>query len=153
MRNNFLILLFLCSVFFASAQKKEQQTWFFTRESENYFTDAEVDSLLRRTTETLFKEKMVPEVLFEKHYPVVKSLLVGAVKNNIVVSFKTIESKLKKNSIAEKGSQQFADNKKLYTEAVVKEVRNSFYTNKYLLPYISFPAPAVYRLFQLLLYC
>jgi hypothetical protein len=140
MRKNFLILLFLCSVFFVSAQKKQQQTWFFTQASEKYFTDAEVDSLLRSTTETLFKENMVPAVLFDKHYPVVKSLLMATVKNNIVVSFKTIENTLKKNIIAENGSQQFADNKKLYTEAFVKQVRNSFYTNKLLLPYISFNA-------------
>ncbi|HWR32189.1 MAG TPA: DUF2207 domain-containing protein, partial [Chitinophagaceae bacterium] len=138
MRNNFLILVFLSSVFFASAQKTEPQTWFFTQPSEKYFTDAEIDSLLHSTTETLFKENMVPEVLFDKNYPVVKSLLMVTAKNNIVVSFKAIENKLKKNIVAENGSQQYADNKKLYTEALLKQVRNAFYTNKFLLPYISF---------------
>ena len=138
MRKNVLLLLFLCSVFVTAAQKKEQQTHFLTQASEKYFTDAEIDSLLHSTSETLFKENMIPKVLFDKHYTEVKSILVSSVKNTIIVSFKEIENKQRKNSITQNSSQQFTDYKKLYSEAVVKQVRNAFYTNKLLLPYLSF---------------
>jgi uncharacterized membrane protein YgcG len=138
MRNNILLLLFCCSVFFAAAQKKKQDTYFYTQASEKYFTDGEMDSLYRTTVEDIFKENEVPAGLLNKHYTVVKSLLAGAVRNNLVASFKEIENKAKKNINAANGSQQFADNKKLYTEAFVKQVNKVFYTNKYLLAYITF---------------
>ncbi|MGB3006711.1 MAG: hypothetical protein WBC06_09390, partial [Chitinophagaceae bacterium] len=138
MQKNLIILVFLCPVFYATAQKTKQQTYFYTQISEKYFTDAEIDSLLYRTSQTIFKENMVPEVLFDKHYTVVKSLLIGTIRNNTIASFKAIEKKMKRNLIEDNGSQEFADNKKLYTEVLLKQVRTSFYTNKYLQSYISF---------------
>ncbi|MBL0069330.1 MAG: DUF2207 domain-containing protein [Chitinophagaceae bacterium] len=138
MRISSLILLFCCSVFFAAAQKKYQDTYYYTQASEKYFTDGEIDSLFRTAIENIFSQNAVPVSLLDKHYITVKSILAGAVRNNLIVSFKEIENKAKKNINADSGSQQYADNKKLYTDAFIKQVNNIFYTNKYLLPYISF---------------
>lgn len=138
MRNNILLLLFCCSVFFAAAQKKIQDTYFYTPISENYFTDGEMDSLYRSTIDGIFMENAVPASLLDKHYVTVKSILAGAVRNNLIVSFKEIENKQKKSIKAANGSQQFADNKKLYAEAFVNQANKIFYSNKYLLSYITF---------------
>ena len=120
MRVSLFILLFLCSVFFVDAQKKNQETYFYTQASKKYFTDGEMDSLYRTVIEGIFKENAVPETLLDKHYVTVKSILAGTVRNNLVASFKEIEGKAKKTINAANGSQQFADNKKLYTDAFVK---------------------------------
>ena len=88
MRISSLILLFCCSVFFAAAQKKYQDTYYYTQASEKYFTDGEIDSLFRTAIENIFSQNAVPVSLLDKHYITVKSILAGAVRNNLIVSFK-----------------------------------------------------------------
>lgn len=82
--------------------------------------------MFRTAIENIFSQNAVPVSLLDKHYITVKSILAGVVRNNLIVSFKEIENKAKKNINADSGSQQYADNKKLYTDAFIKQVNNIF---------------------------
>ncbi len=81
---------------------------------------------------------MIPLLLFEKEFPEIKELVANLSKNPIVQSFKTIETKQQKKIIADKGTSEFKENKQLYTEALLKQVKNSFYINKELSKYLTF---------------
>ena len=63
----------LLLVFSVSAQKTKPPVYFFTAVSEKYFTDAETDSLLEKYSWLIFEENNIPQPLFKKHYPGIKS--------------------------------------------------------------------------------
>ena len=136
MRISAIIILFLVSTFFAVAQKTKPSAYYFTPTSEKYLSDAAVDSLFYNTSADLFKENMIPSALFEKKFPGIKSLLVMMSRNGITQSFKAVELKLKKPT--EKDPQAFNENKRLFTTALEKQVRATFYSNRLLSQYLSF---------------
>jgi len=134
MRNIFVIGLFLAAGVVASAQKDNPSSYFYTAAAERYLSDTEVDSLFYSTSVAVFKENQVPPALLKKNYPVMRSMLAGYSRNTIIASFKAIEAIAKKKIGAETGSPQYLAYKKLYTEALVRQVSNTLYNHPSLKP-------------------
>ena len=137
MKNTFL-LLFLSVSFFAGAQKGRPSLYVYTSVSTKYFTESEIDTILYTTSQTIFKENGIPVTLFEKKYPDIKNMLIAFSKSGIISSFKAIEAKRKKNTIAVKGTAAFDSTKKLYSDALNVQIRKTFLNNKGLSAYLSF---------------
>lgn len=138
MRYCITIFLLCSSVLFATAQKTKTPAYFYTQASEKYFTDMETDSLFHSIAAEIFKENLIPSDLFEKKYPAIKGLLVTMSKNNLVSSFKGIETKLQKKIVAYKGSALYEENKTLYLEAMRLQIRKTLSGNKSLSQYLTF---------------
>lgn len=140
MRNYYIILFLLMPVLFTTAQNKKPPVYYYTAASENYFTDAEIDSLIYRTSAAIFKENMIPEALFEKKYPLIKNIIAINSKKNIIQSFRLLESGILKNANTEKGSDQYNDNKQLYLKNFEKQIKATFKNNGVLSQYLTFNA-------------
>jgi len=138
MQKTVTIIFFLLLHFCSTAQKTKPPVYFFTRDSEIYLSDEEVDSVLYNCSAQLFKENMISPELFEQKYPVVKSLLLSFSKNVIVQSFKKMEAGLKKNIVYEKGTAAFAETRKHYIELFTDQLKAVFYENKLLSKYLVF---------------
>ncbi|MEQ1677422.1 MAG: DUF2207 domain-containing protein, partial [Chitinophagaceae bacterium] len=110
----------------------------YTKPSEKYFTDVEMDSLIHDISADIFKENMIPPELFEKKYPGIKTLLLYSSKTGIVQAFKEIETGLQKKLVVDAGSPQFNENKKLYTAALREQLKRTFSKTPGLSGYLSF---------------
>jgi Predicted membrane protein (DUF2207) len=139
MHNSIILFLFVCSGFFAAAQKALPPAFSYTQGSGKYLGSTEIDSILQAVTAALFKENSIPESLFEKKYPVIKNQLVLLSKNNIVKLFKAIENSLKKNGLVNNDEPaQYSNTKKLYSDELEKQIRVTFLSEKSLSQYLSF---------------
>ncbi|MBK8609362.1 MAG: DUF2207 domain-containing protein [Chitinophagaceae bacterium] len=138
MQKGFITWLLLLSVFFVHAQDTRPPAYFFTQNSEKYFTDAEIDSLYYTNCKMLFTENQVPEGLFEKHYPAVKAMLRLKSEQKIVQAFNNIEYTQKKNAKLKKEPLAFEEIKNVYLAAFNKQVRVSFSSDFILSKYLSF---------------
>jgi len=130
MRHYLVSFYFLLSSFIVVAQKARPVRYLYTPSAQKYLSEAETDSLFYTTSAVIFKENQIPSALFEKKYKEIKPLLVAFSRRDIIQSFNQIEINRQKNGLAE--------NKKLYTDAFVKQVRNSYNNNKQLAQYLSF---------------
>ena len=137
MRKTIILLIFLFAVFFADAQKAKTPAYYFTRTSEYYLTDAEVDSLFYEEAAVFLKEHSIPEQLIEKTYPAIKSMLQTMSQQKITEAFKDLETQQKIKITADKKSTQFYATKNLYSEAFQAQIRNTFYANQTLSKYLS----------------
>jgi len=88
-----------------------------------------VDSLFYETTGSIFSRNGIPTALFEKKYPTVKSLLIGASKMDIIRAFREIE---KRTSPKPAAGQLRND----YTEALVTQLNKAFSENRILQQYL-----------------
>ena len=88
-----LIALIIFSAFFANAQKTKIPATYFTRTSEVYLTDAEVDSLYYEEALNFLKDHNIPEQLAEKTYPTIKNMLQATSQQKITQSFKELEAR------------------------------------------------------------
>ncbi|MFM6926143.1 MAG: hypothetical protein ACKOU7_11625, partial [Ferruginibacter sp.] len=132
-----LIALFILSVFFAEAQKTKAPATYFTRTSEIYLTDAEVDSLYYEEAMRFLKEHSIPEELVEKTYPAIKSMLQATSQQKITQAFKELEARQKIKIITDKNLPQFTDTRSLYAETFREQIRNTFSASKTLSKYLS----------------
>ena len=137
MRNSIIIFIFLFSNFLAEAQKAKTPSYYFTRTSEHYFTDAEIDSLFFEEAAFFLKEHDIPEPLVKSTYPAIKNMLQTMSRQRITQSFKDLEIQHKIKPVADKGSLQFNQTKKLFIETFQEQIRNTFYANKSLSKYLS----------------
>ncbi len=130
MRSCFITISLLLSAFFVAAQKAKPPRTIYTTASQQYLTAAEADSLLYTTSSLLFKENGIPIPLLEKKYKEIKPVLVTMSRQPAIHSFNQIESNHQNNS--------FADIKKKYTDAFVKQLRITYATNRLLSQYLTF---------------
>ena len=126
----------LLLVFSVSAQKTKPPVYFFTAISEKYFTDAETDSLLEKYSWLIFEENNIPQPLFKKHYPGIKSSVAALAQKNITTAFKELEKKAGKTIMAQPGSAVYITNKKQYEAVIEQQLRNTFRTNLFLSQYL-----------------
>ena len=137
MRKIVIILLFLLCNFFADAQKAKTPAYYFTRLSEYYLTDAEVDSLFLDEATTFLKEQNIPGQMIEQAYPAIKNMLLAVSKQAITKSFATLESKQKIKPSADKSLPAFYSTRRLYIESLQEQIRTSFASSKSLSKYTS----------------
>lgn len=88
-----------------------------------------MDSLFYRESASQFTRNGIPQSLFEKKYPTVKSLLIGASKMGIIRAFRDIE----KNAAAKPSAGQLRN---IYTEALVEQLNKVFSENRILQQYL-----------------
>jgi len=132
-----LIFLFIFSAFFAKAQKAKVPSTYFTKASEFYLTDAEVDSLYYEEALVFLKEHNIPEQLVEKTYPTIKSMLQATSRQKITQAFKELEAEQKIKIITDKNLPQYNITRRLYIESFQAQVRNTFAASKSLSKYLS----------------
>ncbi len=138
MRSITITAILLCFVFFAAAQKVKTPSYFYTQAARNYFSDAEMDSLLYNSSMDVFKANMVPADKFAKVYPGLKAMLILKSKTEIVQSFKEIEATLPAKKYPAKGSEDFYRIKALYTAAMKAAVERTFFKTTTLSSYLVF---------------
>lgn len=129
------ILIFLFCNFFADAQKAKTPAYYFTRTSEYYLTDAEVDSLFLDEATAFLKEQNIPEPMIEQAYPAIKNMLLAVSKQTITKAFATLESKQKIKPSGDKSQPAFYNSKRLYIESLQEQIRTSFASSKSLSKY------------------
>jgi uncharacterized membrane protein YgcG len=137
MRKAFIILLFLFCNFFANAQKAKAPAYYFTRTSEYYLTDAEVDSLFLDEATAFLKEQNIPDQMIQQAYPSIKNMLIAVSRQAITKSFATLESKQKIKPLGDKNQPAFYSTKRLYIESLQEQIRTSFVSSKSLSKYTS----------------
>jgi hypothetical protein len=136
MRKIIILLVFLFAVFFADAQKAKTPHYYFTRTSEYYLTDAEVDSLFYDEATLFLTEKSIPESMAQAAYPDIKHVLQTMSKQKIIQAFTVLETQQKIKPV-DKSLSKFYSNKRLYIEEIQAQIRKAFYDNKTLLQYTS----------------
>ncbi|MBK6379135.1 MAG: DUF2207 domain-containing protein [Chitinophagaceae bacterium] len=134
MRKTITLLIFLFAVFFAEAQKAKIPTYYFTRTSEYYLTDAEVDSLFYDEATAFLKEQSIPESMIEAAYPSIKSMLQAFGKQQITQAFTILETQQKIKPV-DKSLSKFYSNKRLYVEELQVQIRKTFSASKSLSKY------------------
>jgi hypothetical protein len=134
MRKIITLLIFLFAVFFAAAQKAKIPTYYFTRTSEYYLTDAEVDSLFYDEATAFLKEQSIPESMIEAAYPSIKSMLQAFGKQQITQAFTILETQQKIKPV-DKSLSKFYSNKRLYVEELQVQIRKTFSASKSLSKY------------------
>lgn len=137
MRKAIMILLLLFCNFFADAQKAKTPAYYFTRISEYYLTDAEVDSLLLDEATSFLKEQNIPDQMIEQAYPSIKNMLLAVSKQAITKAFATLESRQKIKAPGDKNLPAFYSTKQLYIESLREQIRTSFTSSKSLSKYTS----------------
>ncbi len=137
MRNSIFIFLFLFSSFFAAAQKAKPSFYFYTRISEYYLTDDEIDSLFFDETAMFLKEHSIPESTVKSTYPAIKNMLQSTSKQGIIQAFKELENQEKIKPITDKNLPKFYSIRHMYIESFQAQIRNTFVANKSLSKYIS----------------
>lgn len=131
-----IILFFLLGLgFFAQSQKTKIPAYYFTRTSEYYLTDAEVDSLFRNEATAFLKEQNIPGQAIETAYPTIKTMLLSVTRLGITQAFKKLEDQQKIKLVADKRSPQFAGTKRLYVEALQEEISGAFFKSRALSKY------------------
>ncbi len=136
MRKIITLLIFLFIVFFADAQKAKTPAYYFTRTSEYYLTDAEVDSLFYDEATAFLKEQSIPESMVQAAYPTIKSMLLSVSKQNITQAFTVLESQQKIKPV-DKSLSKYYSNKRLYIEDIQVQIRKTFSASKSLSKYTS----------------
>ena len=136
MRKIIILLIFLFAVFFAEAQKEKVPAYYFTRTSEYYLTDAEVDSLFYDEATAFLKEQSIPESMVQAAYPTIKSMLLTVSKQYITQAFTVLESQQKIKPV-DKSLPGFYSNKRLFIEEIQVQIRKTFSTSKSLSKYTS----------------
>ncbi len=135
MRKIINLLFFLSVAFFAEAQKTKTPHYFFTRTSEYYLTDAEVDSLFYDETTAFLKEQSIPESMVQTAYPAIKSMLQTLSRQKVTQAFTVLENQQKIKPITDKNLPNFYSNKRLYVEELQVQIRKTFSANKSLSKY------------------
>ncbi len=136
MRKIITLLAFLFAVFFADAQKAKTPHYYFTRTSEYYLTDAEVDSLFYDEATLFLTEKSIPEPMAQAAYPDIKNMLQTMSKQKITQAFTVLETQQKIKPV-DKSLSKFYSNKRLYIEEIQVQIRKTFSENKALSKYTS----------------
>ncbi|MFZ1305593.1 MAG: hypothetical protein WAR80_07095, partial [Ferruginibacter sp.] len=129
MRKIITLLVFLVAVFFAEAQKGKVPAYYFTRTSEYYLNDAEVDSLFYDEATAFLKEQSIPESMVEAAYPTIKRMLLTVSKQNITQAFTVLENQQKIKPV-DKSLSKYYSNKRLYMEEIQVQIRKTFSTSK-----------------------
>lgn len=135
MRKNLILVIFLTCFFYARAQKAKIPAYYFTKTSEYFLTDAEVDSLFRDEATSFLKEQNVPDMMIESNYPTIKSILLNVTRIGITNSFKELEAQQKIKPVTDKSLPMFYRTKRLYTEALQAELQGAFSKNMSLSKY------------------
>ena len=136
MRKIISLLIFL-AVFFAEAQKTKTPAYYFTKTSEYYLTDAELDSLFYDEATGFLKEQNIPASMVETAYPTIKNVLLAASKQKITQAFTILENQQKIKPITDKSLPVYYSTKMLYIESLHAQIRNTFSTSKALAKYTS----------------
>ncbi len=136
MRKIITLLIFLFTVFFADAQKTKIPAYYFSKTSEYFLTDAEVDSLFYDEATAFLKEQSIPESMVQAAYPNIKSMLQAFSKQNITQAFTVLENQQKIKPV-DKSLPRFYSNKRLYIEEIQMQIRKTFSSNKSLSKYTS----------------
>lgn len=136
MRKIIILLVFLFAVFFADAQKAKTPHYYFTRTSEYYLTDAEVDSLFYDEATAFLTEQNIPESMARAAYPAIKAMLQIFSKQNITQAFTVLENQQKIKPV-DKSLSRFYSNKRLYIEEIQVQIRKTFSENTALSKYTS----------------
>lgn len=135
MQKSIIIVALLLSNIFAIAQKAKTPAYYFTKTSEYYLTDAEVDSLFRDEATSFLKEQNVPDQMIETTYPTIKSMLLNVTRLGITQAFKKLEDQQKIKPVTDKNLPQFISTKRLYVEALRQEISGAFSKNRSLSKY------------------
>jgi len=135
MRKRIMLLFLLGLNFFAQAQRTRTPAYYFTKTSESYLTDAEVDSLFRNEATSFLKEQSIPESMIEATYPTIKTMLLNVTRLDITQTFKELENQQRIKPVTDKKSPQFNSAKRLYIEAFEEVVRRTFFKNRSLSKY------------------
>jgi uncharacterized membrane protein YgcG len=137
MRKTITLLIFLFPVFFADAQKAKIPAYYFTRTSECYLTDAEIDSLFYDEATAFLKEQSIPESMARAAYPNIKTMLLSMSKQRITQAFTVLENKQKIKPITDKSLPGFYSTRRLYVEEIQVQIRKTFSASKSLSKYTS----------------
>lgn len=137
MQKTGFLLLFVCCTLFAPAQRSKAPAAYFTRTSELYLSDAEVDSLYDEQVLDFLQANNIPESAIQAVYPAIKKMLQAASKQKITQAFITLEERQKIKPIKDRGLPGFRMNRRLYVDAFRAEVRNVFKNNPSLSKYAS----------------
>lgn len=135
MRKAFIIIAFITCSIFAHAQKTKIPSYYFTRTSEFYLTDAEVDSLLRDEATAFLQQRNIPSSMIEQAYPAIKTMLLNVSSRGITLAFSRLENEQKIKPPADKKLPAFYNIKRLYAEALQQQVQAAFTGSKALAKY------------------
>jgi len=125
MRKPFIIFIFLlCGV--AAEAQNSTTSYYFTRTSEQYLTDAEVDSFYLEETKQFLLDNSIPEEYAETTIPMIKRTLEATSRPGIVQSFIKLERENKIKSTADNSSPQFSRTKALYMAVLQEQVQKAF---------------------------
>lgn len=134
-----IILLYLIAALLISAvQAQKPPAYFYTAISEKYFTDPETDSLIHEYSAAVFRDALIPEILFEKKYPGIKQLVTAVIKKDVTFSFNEIEKKQKATIKGLPGTPAYDTNKQLYRDALKAQVQKAFAKTYGLKEYLQF---------------
>lgn len=136
MRKAFVTLGLLISIF-THAQKARVPAYYFTRTSEFYLTDDEVDSLLREEATSFLKERDISPSMIEQAYPAIKTILLNVSKPGITKAFIRLEAAQQIKPPVNKTLPVFFSTKRLYIESLQQQVQTAFAGSKSLAKYAS----------------
>lgn len=137
MRKAFTIIAFIACSIFAHAQKTKIPSYYFTRTSEFYLTDAEVDSLLRDEATSFLQERDIPSSMIEQAYPAIKTMLLNVSSRGITQAFSKLENEQNIKPPTDKKLPAFYSTRRLYIEALQQQVQTAFTGSKALAKYTS----------------
>ncbi|MGB4844023.1 MAG: DUF2207 domain-containing protein [Ferruginibacter sp.] len=120
-----IIFSFLLSCFAVDAQNSTT-SYYFTRVSEQYLTDAEVDAFYIEEAKLFLMENSIPEEFATTTIPIIKRTLIATSRQGILQSFKKLERENNIKLNVDKGSSQFSKTKELYVAALQKEIKKAF---------------------------
>lgn len=137
MRKACTIIGFIACCVFARAQKSKTPAYYFTRTSEFYLTDAEVDSLLRHEATNFLSERDIPPSMIEQAYPAIKTMLLNVSRQGITKAFTTLEATQKIKPPVNKTQPAFFSFRQLYIELLQQQVQSAFSSSRSLAKYTS----------------
>ncbi len=137
MRKIVTTVVFLLICFVADAQKNKVPSYFYTRTSQAYLTDEEVDDLFYNEATRYLIENGIPDELVEKTYPQIKQMLVYACRQGIILAFKKAEKENKIKPPADENESGKNESRELYLNLIRQEVRTSFSSKSHLSKYAS----------------
>jgi uncharacterized membrane protein YgcG len=136
MRNSIIIVVLLLSTLFVEAQKTKTPAYYFTKTSEYYLTDAEIDSLYFDEANTFLVERSIPESMVKATFPAIKKMLQNASQLKITEAFKKLENQEKIKPV-DKSLPRYYSIRRLYIESFQAQIRETFSTSKSLSKYTS----------------
>ncbi len=120
-----IIFIFLLCCFVAEAQNSTT-SYYFTRVSEQYLTDAEIDSFYFEEAKLFLMENSIPEEFAKTTIPMIKQTLIATSRQRIVQSFKNLERENNIKINTDKSSLQFRKTKELYVAALQEHIKQTF---------------------------